>query len=523
MYDVLIVEDEPVARESLKYLLNWQDYGFAIRGEAEDGQQALEMMKSHYYSLIVTDIRMPTMNGLEFIEELRQFSNAALIILSGYDDFEYARQGMKMGVQDYLLKPVDEDDLAAVLQKIQQEISQKHLTHRQLHLGLSALRDQFLKKLAHNQIKASEYEEQLKLLEKHTTFDGFCYFLVEMDFFHPLDAKWTGREIELKRFAIRNIMEEICGRTGYVFEESEERYGILYIGKAADINEDFMVEWAGNLAEAVRLYAKETVSIGLGHSVAQIKDAFQSFNSAEAALNGKFLMGNNAILKSIIPPANNNEQRLLQALKEEVLEAIKSFHREHVSKALVQLWDGFKINQAAANKVKLFVLEILVQLLHLMKNAGANHGDLFDYELGDYEHVMKAKTLEELYQFIERKCFAVLDLLHKTKDFQPNKIIETIKKIVQEQYSANLSLRVVAQQVYMNPVYLGQLFKANVDCSFNDYLLQIRMDKAKHLLTHSDKKVYEIAQEVGFGELDWFYKRFKLYTGFSASEYRASK
>ncbi|CAK4845470.1 unnamed protein product [Aphanomyces euteiches] len=343
-----------------------------------------------------------------------------------------------------------------------------------------------------------------------------------MDFFHPLDAKWTGREIELKRFAIRNIIEEICGRSGYVFEESEERFGILYIGTAEETSESCMVEWAGKLAEAVRLNAKETVSIGIGPSTGQIQQVFQSFSSAELALDGKFLMGKNAVLKNIIPLTNPFEQRLLNTLEDDLLNAIKSFHREHVSKALLQLWEGFKTNQASANKVKITVLEILVQLMYLLKNTGANHAELFAYELGDYEHVMKTKTLEELYPFIEQKCFAVLDLLHKTKDFQPNKIIETMKKIVQEQYPTNLSLRVVAQQVFMNPVYLGQLFKANVDCSFNDYLLQVRMDKAKHLLTNSDKKVYEIAQEVGFGELDWFYKRFKLYTGFSASEYRAS-
>ncbi|WP_162463078.1 response regulator [Paenibacillus psychroresistens] len=522
MYDVLIVEDEPIARESLKYLIDWQEYGFAIKAEAEDGQQALEMMKSHYYALVVTDIRMPTMNGLEFIKELRLFSDAAVIILSGYDDFEYARQGMKMGVQDYLLKPLDEEDLINILQRLQQEIAQKHRKHRQLHLGLTALRDQFLKKLAHNQIKKNEYSDQLKLLEMHTSFESICCLLVEMDFFHPLDANWTGQEIELKRFAIRNIIEEICGRSGYVFEVSEERYGIVYIGTDDELDDEFMMEWAGELAEAVRLYAKETVSIGLGQTVSQIQDAHQSFHSAEAALDGKFLMGNNAVLKSITPIMNNIEQKQLLNLEEEVLAAIKSYHREHVSKALLQLWDGFKTKQAPANKVKTTVLEILVQLMHLVKNTGANHAELFDHELGDYERVMKIKTLEELFQFIERKCFAVLDLLHKTKDFQPNKIIETMKKIVQEQYPTNLSLRVVAQQVFMNPVYLGQLFKANVDCSFNDYLLQVRMDKAKHLLTHSDKKVYEIAQEVGFGELDWFYKRFKLYTGFSASEYRAS-
>jgi two-component system response regulator YesN len=213
---------------------------------------------------------------------------------------------------------------------------------------------------------------------------------------------------------------------------------------------------------------------------------------------------------------------VIQVIEVEVLEAIKSSHRDHVSKALDQLWIGFKSNQVQEKKVKLIVLEILVQLFRTVKEKGANDSQLFDYELGDYEHVMQARTIDELHQFTEKKCLDVLDLLHKQKQLQPNQLIQSMIKIVQEQYHTNISLRSIAQQMFINPVYLGQLFKRDTGHSFNDYLLKVRMEKAKELLLHTDKKVYEIAQEVGYRQLDWFYKRFKAYTGFSAGEYRSS-
>src|SRR5690606_3423904 len=120
--------------------------------------------QQHHFSLVLTDIRMPTMNGLEFIEKLREFSDAQVVILSGYEDFEYARHGLKLSVNDYLLKPVDEDDLIGVLLRISGEIAEQQLLQRQHRLGLTVLRDQFLRKLMHGQVNGKEIEEQSRLL-----------------------------------------------------------------------------------------------------------------------------------------------------------------------------------------------------------------------------------------------------------------------------------------------------------------------------------------------------------------------
>jgi two-component system response regulator YesN len=525
MYDVLIVEDEPIARASLTYLLDWQCYGFEIKGEAEDGQQALEMMKSHYYSLVITDIRMPVMGGLTFINELRKFSDAAVVILTGYDDFEYARQGLKHGVQDYLLKPVDEEDLITVLNKVRESLELKYKTNKQLNLGVSVLRDNFFKRWVHGQVKSQEFEEQTKLLAVPVQWHSYCCLVVEMDFIHSLHTHWTDHEMELKRFAIRNIMEEICGTSGFVFEESEERYTLLLVSVEQSLEGvEYLTSLPEKLGSSIRQYAKETVSIGVGHSVSTWEDVARSFSAAEMALDGKFLRGSNTILTHHAQSTDGAEQGDLRRSLEVgiVVDALKTLQTDQVRQALLQLKEWFKSGQLPASAIKVHVLEILLQLSLLVRDAGGSHTLLFDNKLGDYELVMRSKTSDDLYQFIADKCMAVLELLLRMKDQQPNKVFDTVKKLVQEQYNTQISLRSVAQQVYMNPHYLGKLFKANANVSFNEYILQLRMERAKELLLFTDKKVYEIAQEVGFGELDWFYKRFKNYTGVSAGEFRAS-
>ncbi|MFD0673264.1 response regulator [Cohnella sp. GCM10027633] len=523
MFQVLIVDDEPIARESLRYLIDWEDYGFAIKAGAEDGEQALAMLREGFYSLVLTDIRMPKMNGLELIEKMREFSDAEVIILSGYDDFEYARQGIKLGVKDYLLKPVDEDDLVAVLLRVHRELTDRELLQRRRQAGDSAFRERVLRRLAHGQLNRGEYAEQLPLAGFPAGSEAYRCLSVEID--SAYEAAMSDRDFELKRYAIRNILDELCAASGgFVFEESEERYGIIYAGSSSAVGDDGVaMERAETIARAVRLYAKETVSIGIGLSVQNAETVAESYGAAEAAVDGKFLAGAGAILAAPSAGPEDDGARLeLRAMEEELLLAMKDRRREAALQSLARLWDGFKDAELPADEVKRTVLELLVQLFRLVKEAGANHARLFDYKLGDYEYVMRAKTLDDLLAFTENRCTAVLELLQRTNEIRPKKVYDEVRGIVQEQYASPISLKSVAQQIFMNPNYLGKLFKAHADMSFNDYVLKVRMEKAKELLLHTDKKVYEIALEVGFGELDWFYKRFKAYTGVSASEFKQS-
>ncbi|SDX45740.1 response regulator [Paenibacillus sp. CF384] len=538
MYSVLIVEDEPLARESLKYVIDWEAYGFQIRAEAEDGRRALELMQRNHYSLVLTDIRMPTMNGLELIAKLREFTDVPVIILSGYEDFEYARQALKMGVHDYLLKPVEEEELIAILERMGQSISEKRALQRQHHLGLTALRDQVLRKLAHGPLSRSEYEDAIRMIGSGMGEGPLRTLLVEMDSLSSPSPALTEHDAELKRYAVRNILEELCVGRGLVFEITEERYGIVMIGQEDGADGEGLVRFAGQLRDAVAVNAKETISIGIGSVAASGRELAGSFAAAEEALDGKFLVGSGSILvgrnavEHVVGSGSGSEDgggggvcgsgvQRTGKLQSGVLEAISNLQDEQqVEEAIERLWEGFKAEQAPGSVVRKSVLELLVQLQQLVRELGASADGLFEYELGDYERVMKCKTMEELQLLASRKAMDVRARLCGIKQLQPNTLVTTVKKLVQEQYHTNISLRSIAQQVFLNPNYLGKMFKAGTDESFNDYLLKVRMEKAKELLRQSDKKVYEIAEAVGYGELDWFYKRFKSYAGMSAGEYR---
>ncbi|WP_309120883.1 response regulator transcription factor [Paenibacillus sp.] len=517
MYDVLIVDDEPVARESLRYLIDWEEQGFAIRSEAANGLQALELLKERHYALVLTDIRMPTMNGLDLIARMKEVTDCPVVILSGYDDFEYARQGLKLGAREYLLKPVDEDELIATLRRTAEELEERRFAERRHRLGLSAMRDQLLRRLAHGAVGRKEFEEQRALVGFPPRIEEtFACLVVEMDFVYGGGKEGEGlseKDTELKRYAVRNICEELAAGEGFVFEDTEDRYGVLFYAGAASTEPAALRARAERIAASTALYAKETVSVGVGACARGFAAVRESFRAAEEALDRKFLTG--------AGEADGADDERFRSITAQLLDAVRHFRREDAEGSLARLWDGFRASGATAQRAKPVVIELFVQLARIARETGASQELLFDRAFGDYESILRAKTTEELRRLTERKCEAVLAALASLGELRPNKVIEELKSIVRARYMDNVSLRSVAQRLYMNPNYLGKLFKANTGMSFNDYLLQVRMEKAKELLLHSDLKVYEISEAVGYGELDWFYKRFKAYTGISASEFRS--
>ncbi|MFC3802527.1 response regulator [Cohnella sp. GCM10012308] len=537
MYSVLIVDDEPLARQSLRYLIDWKSLGYRIAAEAADGAEALAVMKAQPISLVLTDIRMPVMNGLAFVERLREFSDAAVVILSGYDDFEYARQGMKMGVKDYLLKPVDEDDLEALLRRVSSELAARSRQDRRQHLGESLQRELLLRRWTQGQADADELEALRDLLPWKERGGSYACLLIEMDFVYG-GAALSERDIALKRFAVQNIAEEVCMGVGSLFEASEDRYGIVLRVAEADrvAGADRVAEadrtseaLAARIAESVALYAKETVSVGVGHAVADPARAAESYAAAEEALAAKFLQGGAAVLRRLEPPAEGGDAqgrpaepvKAFMAQLERVLAAVRSQDRAATEQALASMRRSLPHSGLSAGAMRTAILYALVQLHQLLKEQGADPSPLFAREIGDYGRVMTSRTADELLRFAEGKYIGVLEQLARMRAVKPNRVIAEAKAMIEAHYGENLSLRSIADRVFLNPNHLGKLFKSVTGLSFNDYLLQVRMAHAKRMLRETDLKVYEIASSVGYTELDWFYKRFKAFTGVSAGEYRA--
>lgn len=523
MFRVLIVDDEPGALKSLKYMLDWDEYGYSIMGEAANGKQALEMLKNGSFQLIITDIRMPGMSGLELIHAIREISaELPIIVMSGYEEFEYVRECLRHGVKDYLLKPVDQENLARLLVTIREELMQEFLTNKQLYHGIPALRDRTLKRWAHGFLLDDEIRSELQYLNIHIDDHSWvCPLLVEMNFQDLTDSSWTESEIGIRRFAVLNVMEELLLHRGYVFEESSSRLGVILVGESCEYREEVVLQLAEQIRDHVAQYAKVSVTVAVGERVEDLREMASSFRTTLRRMEMNFMFQGHIIsaaqFKAYDMPLNS---QVIQDI-DSILDAVTSKDDERLSSLLEGQKQRFLTCAASKQTVQSFVLELFAHLFRLIKEMEEPYQHIFESETNELKHILELTTLDETMDFTEQKCLEVIQHLKRLKMSSSEKTVDQVKKIVKQNYAQNIHLKMIAEDIHMNPTYLGQVFKSNVGMSFNDYLMRTRLEKAKSLVLHTDKKIYEIALEVGFRQLDAFYKRFKEYTGKSASELRS--
>lgn len=526
MLKVLIVDDEPGAIKALKYALDWESFGFVVAGEAMNGSMAIERLKENHYDLLLTDIRMPGISGLELIAAIREHSELPIIVVSGYEEFEYVKECLKHGVKDYLLKPVDEDEVIKLLKNVQQDIKSAAELHQKLHLGVPAMRDQLLKKWAHGGMTSSQALAQLRLLNTDLKEQGwYSCLMIEMDFQETMDVHRTERDIEVLSFAVRNVIEEVVGSTGYVFEESRERYGVILMDdEASSLEEAYEqgIHRAESIKQCVRQYVKLPITIGVGEAAESASLLKHSFDSAAVMLDRKFLLGQDSII-TCKKGGNERKSPSTNSIEttKHLIEAMQLGERERVAELLSQQLEQFVHQEAPKSVIQSVLFDLLATLIRMERewvNAKQDDASLAADEL---QRILQASSVQELIQYTKERCLQVMAQLEETRKDQRSHAIDQVKRIVAKEYASNLSLKSISETIYMNPVYLGHLFKASEGKSFNDYLLQVRMEHAKAQLTCTNKKIYTIANEVGYRQMDWFYKKFKEYTGLSAGEFRA--
>ena len=419
MYDILIVDDEPASLKALEYVLDWECHGFQIAGRAAGGREAFEMMAEQSYSLVVTDIRMPGMDGLELAERIRAVSDVPILILSGYEDFEYARKAMRIGVEDYLMKPVEAAELVDKLEAVRKRLETKTLTEQRLYHALPIMQDQWLRHWAHGLLDDLTILERLALPVPVQDAEAYSLMLVELNVGPSVKYDRLGPDMKIRRFAVRNIIEDLCGEHGAVFEESDARFGLIRMGRADELREERLAGYARELREQVLRYAKEAVTVSVGPAALAWPRLVSSYLAALRLLEDRKL----------------------------------TFPRK--------------------------------------RERGP-----------DAEGILVAQPLDF------------------DREPQARQMVEKVKRLARERFHQNINLRLIAAEVYLNPTYLGQLFMTQEGVSFQQYLLSLRMENAKELLLGTGKKIYEIALEVGYREIDWFYKKFRDYEGMSPGEYR---
>ena len=510
MYNVLIADDEKNICEGIAEFLDWQELGFHIIGLAANGEEALNMLSWQRCELILTDIRMPGIDGLALIRRIQEKDpGIKIIIVSGYSDFAYAKQAIEMGVKAFLLKPIDREELLAAVKKIKRELDGELEEYRRSLENDRIVRNQLFRELLSPGVSPEAVSK--RLADQGVKLQGGRFLTA------VLQPNFGGdKEAGLLGYSIKNIaceLLELNDLEGYAFDYDGRRIGLLFCGGSR--LESAAPAYLAELLSCVETYLHLSVSAGMGRPAESFGELRNSFEAALEDCGGKALLS-----QAREPEERPSEAFGLSWRSEGLLNALQFLEEETVWTETDRLLQEIAEKQIPEKVVRGVLYGVLFELMGLYQKYNIG------YELRWYDE--KLRVLEEglfrhretVKDFLSALCREALQLFRETSVHRPSNLVLQVQQYCEQNYSHALNLQIIARRFYMNPAYLGRLFKAETGCSFSDYLNRLRITAAKRQLAAGTGRVSELIETLGYRNEEYFYRQFRKQEGRSFAEYR---
>ncbi|GGH38422.1 helix-turn-helix domain-containing protein [Paenibacillus segetis] len=521
MYNVMLADDEVLDLRGLERFIPWEGLQMKVAAVVNSGVAALEYMKLNTIHILITDIRMPIMSGLELSREaLQLYPHLKIIFISGYEDFQYAQQAMQLNAQSYVLKPIDDEEIIQALHKVKAQLdleSQQSLLENAYHKTLPVVKNDLLVQLYEGQLdwnaNAAMLTEQYGIKLSQSEF-SVAYIEID-DLAWKLDT-YEGHEAKAIVNRVYSVIDQHCKQHGIhsLCKLSAHQFAMMIESNQQHIEllHDLITEIAATLPI--------TITIGLGSVFSTFQQAQISYQQAQQALDFKMLVG-----KSIVIRYDDIEINHVKEVQHWEM-ALDALFVEMSNYRLVQIHDDFEhlFSLIRNMKSKVTVYNFSIQIISKLNAYLATlNEDLFQMpgmQLEDLHMIFKFETIDDIKTWLRRRVFEISELLHLKKQKKNNRLIESICTYVEEHLHENIVLRDVSNYFSFSPNHLGQIFKQATGINFSDYVVDRRMERARKLLQDHQGKVFEIAGQVGYKNQTYFNRQFKEHFGMTPGEYR---
>ncbi len=509
METVFIADDENNIREGLKCIIDWEELGFTICGEAGNGEDALKGILRLNPSLVLIDMRMPKLYGLEVIEQAKeQGFTGTFVILSGYSDFKYAQTAMKFGVKYYLTKPMDEEELEKVVKEVYDTLQ----IERQKKEDDEFFRRKSKKEILQDIIKDEVRFDLLNLRELNLEAEVYQVVMYE---------NFQIGEVELPYQFADMFMLADNGNNSFEHFMVKGKNVLLLKGKfAIEKFQRFLKHYESAPQKGSPL---DTLFISYGSRVTDIKELKDSYEQAQTLLGRRFFCQKGQhVLGYTELPKEQEEKRTLDNSR--VIEYctvfndyLQTFNRRKVQETLRELENYLYHVDTDISGVKLFAADLYLQIKENMSHRYNAVEIPFDSNQNIIGFISEQHYLYEITDYFAEQFEEVMSSIGNSSR---DSVLDDILYYIEHNYPSNIKLEGIAALFGYNSSYLGKIFNKNVGESFNSYVDQVRIKHAIELLVENKHKVYEIAEMVGYKNVDYFHKKFKKYVGESPAEYR---
>ena len=523
MYKVFLVDDEPIVLEGIRSKIEWESLGFTFAGEATDGEIALSMIQEIKPDVLITDIKMPFMDGLQLSASIKKIQPwIKIIILSGHDEFDYAKKAISIGIEDYLLKPFTSEDIITSLKKVSQEIDKerKQLSDiskmkEELKSQEKLLQKEFLNNLVHgstdiNTVMAKDSELGLDLISR--------YYRILIS---KIQCEDNDSEIQQEACSLLNSYSTSWEQTNSFFHH-QNRFVCICKGASKEEVEDNTYRIAESIEHIVSQKEKCSVTTAIGKTVQHLSAIPDSYEDAKRILDIAISDNQNRILTS--DDIQINGGGLLELKENDPMVSKLKYATTSDIKSIID--ESLALIKSNPGQFQFFASYVLVDLIFavskLIENLGGDIKQLKP-EILQRTYVDTASMNEEKFiTSMEDILNFALNYRNSTITGKYGDIILKAKKYIEENYSdPNTTLTTVAEVVCLSPNHFSTIFSQQCKTTFIEYLTNVRIENAKRLLKETDKKGYDIAYDCGFSDPHYFSYIFKKNTGLTPREYKS--
>lgn len=536
MFKVLIIDDEPIIRKGLRNIINWKSFGCEVVGEAENGFEGGELIHKLLPDIIITDIKMPEVDGLSMLREIKSVvPECKIIILTGYRDYDYVHEALKLGAFDFLLKPSKIEELTAVISKAVKEL--KFQCERAVELqklqvlfeqNIPVLREKFLYDVIY-EINSSEEDIQGKLELFGITPDNYYMLIIQNDAEDTENRKISQYDRHLYQFGIINTFKEVFSENFKVISITLNNMGIAFLVMPLDKKEDIIElvdKRCSYLQDIIRNCFGFTVTIAVSSEGEVLTQLPLKFRECREALEHKFYLGNNSIIfhSDVNTFFKYDDHSLLERLQKALIEGVKSGNLPSVTEKLNDIFSYVKGTDPTGKEyIKDFFWNTIssINSIRMSLPSGDNERNIEYRELsGLYGLIEKCSNADELNLILDEAARSVTAKVNSYNNKSIKLILRKAVEYMQLHYSEQVTLNEVAEYAYVSTYYISRMFKRETGKNFVDCLNEIRMDKAKEMLKDVRFKTYEVAEKVGIPDSHYFSRLFKKYVGVTPTEFR---
>ncbi len=527
MYRIIIIDDEPLILAGIASLIIWENYECSIIGKATNGPSAFDMIMELQPDIVITDIRMPVLNGLELVEKCKENNcSFAFIVLTNLEEFHLVKKALSLGASDYLVKiDLNEEALVAALERAKESCDLIVNKKRRLIDGPQENTQEELDKITFRSVLFSQEEVPDMPEELMERYPAPFIILFTLKPIH-INFETGGESYDLHSVSrqLIDILGGIAARSFFhntILEYRQDTFLIIASLKGDTFSQSTISEFCHKFSVALKTYFELSAVFGVSRLKETISDLPEAFSEAQSALNYYYFDSSSQVVLYQGQPSCFSQAKNfnINVFKKELAAYINQNDSEKLASIFEDILTLFRENKPRKEQATSACINIYTYLYSFFETGNGSYQDIFPYTINIAEQLSQFNSLEDILEWLRSFCQKLCRLLNDRKSTRSDKLVDLARGYIKEHYMEKLTLVDVAEALNISSGHLSSTFKKLTGNTLSDYIAQVKIQHAMELIDTHQYLMYDISDKLGFDNPYYFSKVFKKVTGISPREH----